>query len=102
MQNLETSFKTKLSDSDFSLFKKWVKNHLNSGPVTVLFTKKDGTEREMLCTTCKDFTPPVEVSEKPKKATNEEVQPVFDLNAKAWRSFRWDSIKKISISIGEQ
>jgi len=40
-----------MSDKDFRRFKKWLKSHLAFGPTTVVFTKKDGTEREMLCTT---------------------------------------------------
>ena len=28
--------------------------------------------------------------------------PVYDLDAKAWRSFRWDSIKQVSLTISEE
>lgn len=40
-----------LSEKDFKIFKKWLKSHIAFGPTTVVFTKKDGTERVMLCTT---------------------------------------------------
>jgi hypothetical protein len=40
-----------LNEADLKLFKKWLKSHLKYGPVTVTFTKKDGSERIMKCTT---------------------------------------------------
>ena len=39
---------------------------------------------------------------KKEKKTNEDVCPVFDLDAQGWRSFRWDSIKSVSFTIGDQ
>ena len=62
----------------------------------------------------KDWTSKIskseEIEEKPKKTkavkkekkTNEDVCPVFDLDAQGWRSFRWDSIKSVSFTIGDQ
>ena len=101
-----------LEEKDIPKFKKWLKSHLNYGPVTVTFTKKDGTERIMLCTTNEDLIPkvihesntnnPVDFpKEKPARKINEDVLPVYDLEAKAWKSFRWDSIKTITLTIGE-
>jgi hypothetical protein len=94
---------TTLNEKELKLFKKWLKGHLAYGPLTVTFTKKDGTEREMYCTTNATLVPPVEVKEsvEPKKTrkANEEVLPVYDLQAKAWKSFRWDSIKNIRITL---
>jgi hypothetical protein len=91
-----------LSEKDFKLFKKWLRGHLNYGPVTVTFTKKDGTERAMLCTTKYDLVPYVEPSEpKKERKTNNEACAVYDLEAKGWRSFRWDSIKSVMFSLGD-
>jgi hypothetical protein len=94
-----------LDEKDIPKFKKWLKSHLNFGPVTVTFTKKDGSERIMKCTTNADLVPqePVTESTQPKKEkkVNEDVMPVYDLEAKAWRSFRWDSIKVVTLTIGE-
>jgi hypothetical protein len=88
-----------LSEKDFKLFKKWLKSHLRYGPVTVVFTKKDGTERVMECTTSPDLVPiePVVESAEPKreKKINEDVMPVYDLESKHWKSFRWDSVKEV-------
>jgi hypothetical protein len=94
---------TTLSEKDVKIFKRWLKSHLAYGPTTVVFTKKDGTERVMNCTTNPDLVPAVEIVEsaEPKKErkVNEEVMPVYDLEAKAWKSFRWDSIKQVRFEL---
>lgn len=102
-----------LSEKDTKLFKKWLKSHLAYGPVTVVFTKKDGSDRVMECTTNLSLVPLVEEkvhitntenpidfpAPKKEKKKNEEVMPVFDLEAKAWKSFRWDSIKEVRFEL---
>ena len=37
--------------------------------------------------------------EKKEKKANEEIMPVYDLDAKGWRSFRWDSIKQVRFEL---
>lgn len=94
-----------LSEKDLKLFKKWLRGHLSYGPVTVTFTKKDGTERVMKCTTNDSLVPHiVEESLTPKreKKPNEDVMSVYDLEAHGWRSFRWDSIKQVSLTLGQE
>jgi hypothetical protein len=91
-----------LSEKDVKIFKKWLKSHLAYGPTTIVFTKKDGTERTMNCTTNSELVPVeliVEGVEKKEKKTNEEVMPVYDLDAKGWRSFRWESIKQVRFTL---
>jgi hypothetical protein len=94
---------TTLSEKDVKIFKRWLKSHLAYGATTVVFTKKDGTERVMNCTTNPELVPAVEIVEsaEPKKErkSNEEVMPVYDLEAKAWKSFRWDSIKQVRFEL---
>ena len=94
---------TTLSEKDVKIFKRWLKSHLAYGPTTVVFTKKDGTERVMNCTTNPELVPAVELVEnaepKKEKKVNEEVMPVYDLEAKAWKSFRWDSIKQVRFEL---
>ena len=93
---------TTLSEKDLSKFKKWLKGHLAYGPTTIVFTKKDGTERVMNCTINSELVPAdpvVEGVEKKEKKVNEEVMPVYDLDAKAWKSFRWDSIKQVRFEL---
>lgn len=67
---------------------------LASGPVVVTFTKKDGTERTMPCTTNEAI-----IAVKGKSAsyipTGTEVATVFDLEVNDWRSFRFSSVKTV-------
>ena len=92
-----------LSEQDLKLFKKWLRSHLNYGAVTVTFTKKDGSERVMECTTNSNLVPLVEIKEsvEPKKERkiSEDIMPVYDLESKAWKSFRWDSIKEVRLTL---
>ena len=105
---------TTLNETEFKLFKKWLKGHLAYGPVTVIFTKKDGTERTMECTTSSKLVPldlteeihytnttdPIDFPKpKKEKKVNEDVHAVYDLESKAWRSFRWDSIKQVRFTL---
>ena len=94
-----------LSEKDFKLFKKWLTGHLKYGPVTLTFTKKDGSDRIMKCTTNPTyimFKDPSILESKSDRKVNEDVMPVFDLDAGGWRSFRWDSIKSVAFTIGEE
>lgn len=116
MQNLNVNLmptQMTLSDREIKLFKKWLKSHLAMGPVTVTFTKKDGTERVMECTTNPLLVPLVEEKVhvtntdnpidfpkvKKERKVNEDVMPVYDLESKAWKSFRWDSIKQVRFTL---
>jgi hypothetical protein len=80
----------------------WLKSVLNEQVVTVTFLKSDGSERVMNCTTNEDYIKPNENGNKAYKGRKQPVaaQPVWDIDADAWRSFRWDSIKKVEIKIG--
>jgi len=102
-----------LNEKELKLFKKWLRSHLNYGPVTVIFTKKDGSERVMNCTTNASLVPVVEEkihvtntenpidfpAVKKQKKINEDTMPVYDLESKAWKSFRWDSIKQVRFEL---
>ncbi len=82
-----------------------LKEQLQNGVVTVVFEKKDGTERTMRATLSDLYIPQVEepamLSEYdgnvPKKARqlNDNVQAVWDIDANDWRSFRLDSVKQL-------
>jgi hypothetical protein len=94
-----------LNEADLKLFKKWLRSHLKFGPVTVTFTKKDGTERVMKCTTNPTyilFKEPALGESKREKKINEDVMPVYDMEAGHWKSFRWDSIKSVSFTLGKE
>jgi len=79
-----------------------LKKLLSENTLTVTFNKKDGTQRTMLCTLMPGHLPVVEKREgdevKEPKKQSEESLPVWDLEKKAWRAFRLDSIVSYSIS----
>ena len=97
-------------------FRDWVRGVLEVTEITVTFVKADGSLRDMRCTLDQDLIPPQPPrAEKPAKETpvdgivreskegtkSEEnhTQKVFDLDAGAWRSFRYDRLKKVSATI---
>ncbi len=73
------------------LTKDKLKSLLEENVLSVLFKKKDGTNRLMLCTLKEDKLPKVEIKES-KKASNSNTLPVWDLEKNEFRSFRIDSI----------
>lgn len=86
-------------ESDQNIFKEWLKGTLTDGVVVVTFLKKDGTERKMSCTLNSNL---VVLQE---RKTDREITPsletckVFDLEKQEWRSFRYDSILSVGISL---
>ena len=79
--------------------KDWLKTLLREQNVAIEFVKKDGSVRKMICTLSESKIP---VEKSPKnvgKKQNDEVLAVFDVENDGWRSFRWDSIKKINFSL---
>lgn len=93
----------KWSEEDLGNLKKWLSAMLNLSEVTVTFLKKDGSERVMKCTTNADIVPKATITEgdEPKKERkkNDDVKSVYDVESQAWKSFRWDSIKRIEFSL---
>ena len=101
----------------------WVKNLLANSEVTVQFVKSDGTTRDMRCTLDSSRIPPkppvpytvimteeiqdsstvnidgLAKSQKPRKEPDPVTQRVYDLDQGAWRSFRYDRLKKITTEI---
>jgi hypothetical protein len=75
--------------------RKLILSSIKRSGITVSFTKKDGTDREMLCTLAESLIP----SDKRPKTENtkfsDDALRVFDLDKQEWRSFRWDSIKTV-------
>ena len=90
-------------------FQTWLKGLLFDDITTdlcVTFTKKDGTERDMYCTLAEscipaDKYPKSGVAETANSPSNGSAVRVFDTVTQGWRSFRWDSIKNVTFSIGD-
>lgn len=80
-----------------------LKESLQSGhdEVRVTFTKKDGTVREMRCTTNLGLVPaekwPVKKEGKADSSSSETTCTVWDLDKEDWRAFRYDSVTKIEM-----
>lgn len=77
---------------------------LKNTVASVTFTKKDGTNRVMRCTLKEDLLPPEflngdEQMEKKTRKQSDDSLPVWDLDKKAWRSFRADSVTKFEIEL---
>ena len=81
------------------VFRNSVRELLREGVVDICFTKKDGSDRAMKCTLNQDSIP---VEFTPKGTThkvNDESLAVFDVEVKGWRSFRWDSLKTVKLTV---
>ena len=78
-----------------------LKTLLFENNISVLFTKKDGTKRALLCTLQPNALPVADKQEgdevKTQKKQSDESIAVWDLEKNAWRSFRLDSIISYSI-----
>mgnify|MGYP000055189566 CR=1 FL=1 len=71
---------------------------LREGVCKVIFTKKDGTDRRMLCTLDMSGIPEKDVPKTDGNVTavNTESVRVYDLEVEGWRSFRIDSVKEFA------
>lgn len=73
---------------------------LKNGVCKVVFTKANGDNRVMHATLNESMLPEQidleEVIQKKTKKPNPNVLAVFDVEAKGWRSFRWDSLKEFN------
>ena len=87
-KELTNEVKFDVSDKDT------VKSLLREGESVITFEKADGSIREMRCTLDEGKIPVASLPKQSGKvrATNDEVQPVFDLDNQHWKSFRWDSL----------
>ena len=79
--------------------REWIRGVLRMHETTITFTKKDGTERKMLCTLMEDKIPSEKTPKNTGKTQSEESIAVFDLEKEDWRSFRFDSVKRIEFSL---
>jgi hypothetical protein len=80
--------------------RKWLRDMLHMGEMTIVFTKKDGTERSMLCTLLESDIPQEKAPKSAGKSQSDESIAVFDVEKQDWRSFRFDSVRRIEFSIG--
>ena len=78
-----------------------LKLQLEQNVVVVDFTKLNGDKRVMTCTLREDIKPPATktdtMSQKKVREISDAVVSVWDVNAKGWRSFRYDRINAVDI-----
>lgn len=95
------------SDTERAIMRDWVRSLAQKQEVTVTFVKTDGTVRDMRCTLNPDLVPEEHWPKQSatvdgrsgtgaKKGT-EHTMAVYDLDAGAWRSFRFDRLKKLAV-----
>lgn len=80
----------------------WLVGVLKGSPVTISFTKKDGTKRDMKCTLNEELIGSDNAPKGVERSKPTESLAVFDLDKNAWRSFRWDSITEIRFTLGDE
>jgi cell envelope opacity-associated protein A len=93
------------TDNDWEKMRVWLKGVLQTNPVSVTFTKKDGTERVMNCTLEPSKLPvveqkPIAEGKEPRKESTTSLR-VFDLDKGEWRSFTVKSVKHIAFTLGK-
>lgn len=81
--------------------KEWLRSALRTEIMTVTFEKLDGTTREMRCTLIESKIPDASKPKNSGKAQSDDSIAVFDLEKQGWRSFRFDSVRRIQFTIGE-
>ena len=98
----QTVFK---NDKEFEEFKTWTLGILhdeNAKDLCITFTKKDGTLRDMRCTLCAGRIPADKIPKSAGQTSSEtsgSAVRVFDTEKQEWRSFRWDSVTKVSFNL---
>ena len=78
-----------------------LKNLLEQNVIVVDFTKLNGDKRVMTCTLREDMKPRATkddtMSQKAVREVSDAVVSVWDVNAKGWRSFRYDRVNAVNI-----
>lgn len=88
-------------------FKTWLKGLLvdeHAKNLCVVFTKKDGSERELFCTLDESRISPAKLPKVQEEGTtarnfSDDSARVFDTEKQEWRSFRWDSVKEVRFDL---
>ena len=69
-------------------FREWFRAKLQNGIATITFEKMNGEMREMRCTLDVVYDEDPSITEYVEKPN----QPVWDVDAEGWRSFRWETL----------
>ncbi len=93
---IEANFNVAFTNDEVN--RKWLCQLLADGVVAVKFTKKDGTDRTLMCTLSQKVIPDeyAPKGEDTRKKSSDALA-VFDVENEGWRSFRCDSVKSVSM-----
>ena len=95
------NYYVRASESERKIWREWIRGVLKEREITVDFEKANGEFRSMKCTLREDLGAKYAVNEnKAPKKPNPDVCVVWDTTQQAWRSFRWDRIKRIQFDLG--
>lgn len=102
------NYYTQAAEPDRAEFRAFIEGLLHTSTITVEFAKADGSTRAMICTLNEDQGAKYNHTQAQvdpnaparQKAPNREVRTVWDCQAQAWRSFRWDRLKKVEFTVG--
>lgn len=97
----EPTYYSSANEEERKIFREWLNGVLRMHYVNVHFRKKDGSIRIMNCTLQEGKTSDYEKKTDRVKAVSEDTCPVFDIDKKEWRSFRYDSITEIRFNLGD-
>ncbi|NDG31831.1 DUF2693 domain-containing protein [bacterium] len=102
-QNESSQYST-WGEEDRAAFRSWLKSLLKSDIVNLTFRKNDGTMREMRCTLRDEYLIESKSTTEPKKPrkVSEDSIAVIDLDKNEWRSFRYDSVKRVNFTIAQE
>ena len=70
---------------------------LSEGILVVTFNKLDGDERVMTCTKSTKVIPEDSLPKSNKTPKAQGLVTVWDINAKGWRSFKYDRVTKVEV-----
>lgn len=82
-----------------NLEKDWLRDLFRDGVVIVEFVKKDGTLRKIVGTLQEQKIPSEKAPKNVGREKNDDVLAIFDLEKSEWRSFRYDSVRKINFNL---
>ena len=95
------NYYVRASESEREIWREWVRRVLTEREITVDFEKADGAFCSMKCTLREDLGAKYTVTEsKNPRKPNPDVCVVWDTGQQAWRSFRWDRVKRIQFDLG--
>jgi len=101
ISNQPAQYYVTASDEERAIFRNWVRGLLQEREITVDFEKATGEFRSMKCTLREDLGAKYNMTEsKNPRKPNPDVCVVWDTGQQAWRSFRWDRMKRLQFDLG--